>query len=174
MSTVFESKRLKMRAWRRQDLETFHQLWSDPQVVWWRGTWLSWAQSRELFRGLLERCEGLPEGLGWWVMEERDTGEIVGNVMLQPYGSDETELGMTVMHRKWGKGFASETVHAVLAYGFDVLGLEAIIAVIQVENEAAVHIVEKCGFELDGYVIHRSFPHHRYVRVRDPSPEAAP
>jgi len=174
MTTVFVSKRLKMRPWRRQDLQSFHQIWSDPQVIWWRGSQLSWAQSRDLFQTLLERCERFPEGLGWWLMEEIDTGEAVGNVMLQPFGDGETELGMAIRTNRWGRGFATETVHAVCSYGFDQVGLDTIIAVIQPNNESASHIVEKCGFELKGYVINRGFPHNRYVKAADLSPAPVP
>jgi len=48
----------------------------------------------------------------------------------------------------WGIGLASEAGAAFVKFGWDELQLSRIVATVQVENGASVHILEKLGFEL--------------------------
>ena len=46
----------------------------------------------------------------------------------------------------WGLGYGSEAAQASLRYGFEVAGLERIIAVAFPDNLASRRIIEKLGF----------------------------
>jgi RimJ/RimL family protein N-acetyltransferase len=45
----------------------------------------------------------------------------------------------------WGRGFATEGARALLAYGFDEVGLNRIVAVAHVENKASQNVMKKIG-----------------------------
>ena len=166
MNSAFMSERLEMRLWGRKDLPIFHRLWGDPRVIWWRGTALSWADSRAIFDKLLDKIAGMPSGLGWWVVRERESGEPVGSVMLQPFGVGEVEIGVQILFDKWGKGYGTECVGAALDYIFDSSEIERVLAVVHVENEPSKKMVTRCGMVEEGFVMHAKLPHIRYIISR--------
>ena len=155
-----------MVPWTRRDLGGFHMLWGDSEVIWWRGYPLSWAQSRELLNTLLERCEGMDGGLGWWRIEERDGGQTVGNVLLQPYDDSEVELGLHIVRSHWKKGIGSEAAMGAVRYGFTTLGVERIMAIVHGANAPSKRILQKMAFRNDGFVMHQGMPHERFVKER--------
>jgi len=60
-------------------------------------------------------------------------------------GTAEAELGYLVAEEKRGKGYAKEAVKAVLAYAFQELGILRVVAVIDKNNIASLHVAESCG-----------------------------
>ena len=61
-----------------------------------------------------------------------------------------SELGYWLARRAWGHGFATEAGAAILAYGFDVLGLRLIRSAVSTENRASLHVQRKLGFAVIG------------------------
>jgi RimJ/RimL family protein N-acetyltransferase len=57
----------------------------------------------------------------------------------------EIEVGYRLARRFWGMGFATEAARESLRYGFEELGLDRIVAVVQPENIASCRVVEKIG-----------------------------
>lgn len=47
----------------------------------------------------------------------------------------------------WGNGYASEASKALLDYGFNVMNLEEIVAIVQPENIASKRVIEKMGMK---------------------------
>ncbi|CAN5226543.1 GNAT family N-acetyltransferase [soil metagenome] len=60
------------------------------------------------------------------------------------------EFGYWLAYDAWGKGFATEAAGAVLAYGFDVLGLGLIRSGILAGNTASMRVQVKLGFRRIG------------------------
>lgn len=57
------------------------------------------------------------------------------------------ELGYWLAREHWSKGIMSESVSAVMKYGFRVLELQKIQAWVLRENVASIHVLKKCGFQ---------------------------
>lgn len=81
-------------------------------------------------------------------VEDRASGALLGDVVL--FWRDETsragEIGYIFDPRFAGRGYATEAVHALLAVGFDGLGLHRISARIDERNTASVRVAERLGF----------------------------
>jgi RimJ/RimL family protein N-acetyltransferase len=60
------------------------------------------------------------------------------------------EFGYWLAYDAWGKGFATEAGHAVLAYGFGTLGLTLIRSGVLRGNAASLRVQAKLGFRLIG------------------------
>jgi RimJ/RimL family protein N-acetyltransferase len=57
-------------------------------------------------------------------------GEVIGSAGLQPLdGTDEIEVGYSMIKEYWGKGIGTEAARAWLAHGFNHAGLDRIVAV---------------------------------------------
>ena len=80
-------------------------------------------------------------------MIEKASGQFIGNIelMMEP-GDKEAELGIAITAEKQDRGFGTEAVPALLAFGFGRLGLKRICLRVYPENNRAIRVYEKCGF----------------------------
>lgn len=65
------------------------------------------------------------------------------------------ELGYWLGVPYWGKGYATEALHAVIDYAFTDLEHEALQAGARVTNPASRRVLEKCGFQWTGVGLYR-------------------
>ncbi|WP_393959388.1 GNAT family N-acetyltransferase [Priestia megaterium] len=87
-----------------------------------------------------------------WGIERLDTGELIGTVGFNQWNQKHkrAEIGYELHPQHWGHGYASEAASAVMAYGFQILQLIRIGAVVFLENKASQHVLEKLGFQKEG------------------------
>jgi ribosomal-protein-alanine N-acetyltransferase len=79
-------------------------------------------------------------------------GRLIGNCgirMRSSYAMD-ADIGYELDSRYWGKGYATEAAHALLAFGFGELSLHRIWAHCVAENIASAHVLEKIGMHCEG------------------------
>jgi [ribosomal protein S5]-alanine N-acetyltransferase len=62
------------------------------------------------------------------------------------------EIGYWLGQPYWGRGIMTAAVRAVCRHAFEDLGLAKITAEIFSFNDASARVVEKCGFEFEGYL----------------------
>ena len=149
---VLETERLRLRAHRADDFAAVAAMWSDPIVNrYTTGTPLS---PEEAWGKALRNAGLWPVlGYGYWVIEEKATGEFVGETGfadfkrdIQPPLTGMPEMGWILLSRVHGRGYATEAVRAALAWGDEHLGAQRMCCIIQLENAASVRLAEKCGF----------------------------
>ena len=69
----------------------------------------------------------------------------------------EGELGYEIDPGYWGRGFATEAVRALLAFGFNEQKLHRIWAWCLSENSASVRVLEKTGLQFEGRLRENKF-----------------
>lgn len=80
-------------------------------------------------------------------------GDVVGALGLRIVAAHHrAEAGYWVAREAWGKGIASEALRAVIAHGFDVMGLYRIEAHHYPENPASGRVMEKAGMTREGHI----------------------
>jgi ribosomal-protein-alanine N-acetyltransferase len=83
----------------------------------------------------------------WGILPEGNT-EIIGWAGLQFLPElDQTEVGFLLDRPFWGKGYATEAAQASLDFGFGILNLKHIIALVHPHNHASIRVIDKCGLE---------------------------
>jgi len=65
------------------------------------------------------------------------------------------ELGYWLGVDHWGKGFATEALHALIDYAFGAYEFSALQAGARVTNPASRRVLEKCGFQWTGVGLYR-------------------
>jgi len=60
--------------------------------------------------------------------------------------TEEIEVGFRLLHRFWGKGYATESAQALIDYRFTKCGLSVIVGITNQTNLRAQHVLEKCGY----------------------------
>lgn len=86
-------------------------------------------------------------GYGMYLAASRTTGEPVGLCGLVKRDSlPDPDLGFALLQRHWGCGYAVEAGAAVLAYAWDELGLERLLAITTPGNARSGRVLTKLGF----------------------------
>jgi len=138
--------RLRLRPLAPEDADALHALWTDPKVRRW--LWDDDVIPRETVDTVI--ADGVASfaahGYGHWTIADAATGEFVGFCGLRRVGdTGEVELLYALAPTFWGKGYATEAAQAVLAHGFDRVGLGRIVAQTDVPNAASVRVLERLG-----------------------------
>ena len=153
------TERLALRPPTLEDLPAWHAIYVDAEEVWY-GTPRS---SLEENRVKLERQIAHHEQHGFGMCTVELTGETIGAAGLQHLeGGPEIEVGYRFLKEHWGRGYATESARASVAYGFDEVGLERIVAVALETNVASRRVLEKCGLEEIGVTHVYGLEHVKY------------
>jgi RimJ/RimL family protein N-acetyltransferase len=167
MTTIVETDRLLLREFVPDDLEAFCRLVSDPDVTRFTG---DGGKSRdEVKQGLEERvfADYRKYGYGRWATVLKATGRVIGFAGLKYLDEvDAVDLGYRFFKEYWGRGLATEASAAVLRHGFESLGLERVIGITDVENQASIRVLEKLGFAYQDTRTHRGHQVAWYVLHR--------
>ena len=143
--------RLALRAYDPDDHEQMHEvLYGDAEAMRLIGGTVHPDETARRVRGYAEMH--VRRGYAFWAVEERETGLLIGEAGLQPFGGEgpAVELGYGFGPAFWGRGFATEAGRAIVAEAFTGLGLDEIVAVTRDENAASQHVLAKLGFVAAG------------------------
>jgi RimJ/RimL family protein N-acetyltransferase len=170
--------RLRLRLWRDDDVEAFHRIWGDPDVVFW-GPARDLEASRAMLARVRARCEGLPSPVGWHAIVEATTGEAVGNVLLQPapFAPGELEVGWHLRRDRWGRGYATEAARMLMARALESPAPARLVCAILPSNDRSRRVAERLGFAREARdVLHGGLLHDvwaidraRFAAVRSSS-----
>ena len=149
---ILETKRLLLREYAEEDAESFYRLNSDPDVMRYTGdeALVSVGHARTVLRDY-PIADYREHGYGRWACVLHESGEVIGFAGLKYLPErGEVDLGYRFLRHHWGRGLATEACRAVIAYGFDVLRLAEIAALVQTGNVASRRVLEKCGLTFGG------------------------
>jgi len=147
---TLETERLRLRSFRKSDIDDYAALNADPEVMPYLGgeTWDRGRSWRHLAFLLGHWQLG---GSGMWAVEQKETGAFLGMVgFADPEGWPGFELAWTLVRRWWGHGYATEAARAALAYAFTALNKSRVISLIHPENLASIRVAERLGESLQG------------------------
>jgi RimJ/RimL family protein N-acetyltransferase len=127
-------------------------MWADPKVVQYvSGKPFSEEESWTRFLRYVGHWAVL--GFGYWVAEEKATEAFVGEIGfadykrdLQPSLKGIPEIGWVLASHAHGKGYATEAVRAVIAWGDTHFGPLRTACIIHPENLASIRVAIKCGY----------------------------
>jgi RimJ/RimL family protein N-acetyltransferase len=80
-------------------------------------------------------------------MIEKKSGDFIGNIEFMDVHDATGELGIAITAEKQDRGYGTEAVTAMTAYGRHQLGLNRIYLRTRPFNARAIRVYEKCGFK---------------------------
>lgn len=80
-----------------------------------------------------------------WAITRVGTDRMIGAVGLTP-DRETAELGYWLARASWGEGIVTEAARAIVAHGFDTLGLPYILSGYFADNPASGAVLRKLGF----------------------------
>ena len=92
------------------------------------------------------------ERFGVWVMIERETATVVGDIGFLGRVDDEgvVEVGYSVIPARRRRGYATEAARAVVDWALDQPGVEVVVAGCDPGNVASIRTLERIGFARAG------------------------
>ena len=145
---MIETDRLILRAWRDSDVEPFHTMCNDPEVMRYLGP----PMSREVAEESAARQNGLiaSHGYCFWAVERKADGALLGFCGLKPGApgtpiADDVEIGWRFGHPYWGQGYAREAAQASLDWGWSNLDVAEIAAITTPDNVRSWGLMERLG-----------------------------
>jgi [ribosomal protein S5]-alanine N-acetyltransferase len=63
---------------------------------------------------------------------------------------------------RWGYGYATEAMQAMLQFGFQSLGLHRISDFCDPENQASIRVMEKVGMRREGHLVQNHYTKGRW------------
>lgn len=92
-----------------------------------------------------------------WVVELKDNNEIIGNISVIELSKkhNNCELGYVFGSKFWGKGYATESLKAVLYYLINECNFHLVEAKHHASNPASGRVMEKAGMKKDGVLRQR-------------------
>jgi RimJ/RimL family protein N-acetyltransferase len=80
--------------------------------------------------------------------------------------SHRAEIGYLLAKPYWNQGIMTAVVQRACQYAFEEFGLLKIIAQVNATNSASARVLEKCGFEQEGYLKKHFLKDGQYLDVR--------
>lgn len=148
-----ETDRLILRRFIIEDAEMMYQNWaSDPEVT----RFLTWPThpnvnvTKTLLEDWIKRYED--NATYNWVMELKDTHEVIGNISVVKLREDisAADMGYCMGRAWWGKGLMPEALRAVIDYLFAEVGVNRIAACHDVNNPKSGRVMDKAGMKVEG------------------------
>jgi len=151
-SQEIETERLRLRRWESRDREPFARMNGDPRVMEFFPALLTRAESDQI----VDRIEAHfhRHGFGLYALELRQRQEFIGFVGLsvpafQAPFTPCVEIGWRLAAEQGGRGLATEAARAVVAHGFESLGLDSLVSFTPPANVRSRRVMEKLAMTHD-------------------------
>jgi ribosomal-protein-alanine N-acetyltransferase len=101
---------------------------------------------------IIKSNQAANESINWMIAQHTDN-EAIGNICLWRLEKHNyrAEIGYMLAAGHQGKGLMQEAIAAVIAYGFNDMGLHSIEANVDPRNQASIKLLERNGFVREAY-----------------------
>ncbi|NQW12438.1 MAG: GNAT family N-acetyltransferase [Alphaproteobacteria bacterium] len=155
-----ETERMILRGFRDDDHAAYTAMRADPEVVRYLiggEALIPFAEEIAASR-IAAFNEGWRRGYGVWAVEDRVTGQLIGQAGLARLErSEHVEVLYAFAKPWWGRGRAREAARAALRFGFETAGLDRIVGFVVPENAASARVLEVAGLRSIGTIEYNGF-----------------
>ncbi|MCX4767759.1 GNAT family N-acetyltransferase [Streptomyces sp. NBC_01275] len=170
--TEIRTPRLILRRWNDDDLAPMAEINTDPQVMRWidDGSVRDLEHTAEAIEQWEEEWD--EEGFGLFAVELLASGELAGFTGLYvpdflPEAQPDVAIGWRLGSQFWGQGYASEAAHATLEFALQDRGLDRVISISRVGDDASENIARKLGMALERETTHPVYGFPLYIHAID-------
>ena len=152
MFPTLETERLRFREITKADADGIFACFSDERVTRFYGQeTLDTIGQAEAFVDFFANSYKEKRGIRWGI-EVKERPGIIGTIGFNAWSPKHkrAEIGYEIHPEHWRKGYITEAVSRVVAYGFSEFGLTRIGAVVFIDNEASNKLLTKAGFQKEG------------------------
>jgi len=150
---VIETTRTLLRPIAPEDAELVFSYRSDSEA----NKYQSWIPNSldQVIKFISKNPDKINQPESWFqlVIIEKITAKIIGDIGIHFIGHDnfQSEIGITLSKKSQNKGFAIETMTAIIDYLFNELKKHRIVTSIDPKNINSIKLVERLGFRKEGH-----------------------
>jgi RimJ/RimL family protein N-acetyltransferase len=161
------TQRLRLEPIGLEHVSEILSIYQDAAVArWWGHAWTSEEATAYVTTAAAAWAR---DGVHKWIGYDRVTNTVVGRGGLsraQVDGADRFEVGWVLRGDFWGNGYATEIGRAALAFGFDDLGADEIIAFTEPDNSRSRNVMQRLGMTNPRLIEHDGQPFVCYTTRR--------
>jgi [ribosomal protein S5]-alanine N-acetyltransferase len=162
---ILESERLVFRALNNDDAPEIQELRGDPKNMKYipRPLVTNTKEALEHIKMIQDKIDS-NEGINWAVTE-KESGKFIGlmgHYRIKPEHF-RCELGYMLLPQYHNKGYMTEAIKVVLEYGFNVMQMHSIEAVIDPRNLASEKVLLKNGFVKEAHILENEFYNGTFI-----------
>ncbi|MBO5082233.1 MAG: GNAT family N-acetyltransferase [Lachnospiraceae bacterium] len=145
---IGETERLVIREMTPVDTDALYQLYADKSVVeFMEDLPTNKDEEKEYIADYIDKVYSF-FGFGMWLVQLKETGEIIGRVGFQNYEEEDlVELGFMIVPKHQHKGYAYEACEAAIAYMREEFPEYQRMARCKAENTRAIGLCRRLGIE---------------------------
>lgn len=151
---ILETERLTIRHFTTDDAEFMLRLLNEPsfiQNIADRGVRTVEQAATYLREGPMKSYQ--VHGHGLYLVALKGSLQPIGMCgLIKREWLKDVDIGYAFLPEFWSKGYALESVSAVLEFGRRSLGLTTIVAIVNPDNEASKKVLTKLGLSFSGFV----------------------
>ncbi len=152
--------RLQIRNLKLSDLPEFYYYRSNPEVTKYQGFDVFSIEQAKNF--IAEQKDKEFGKAGEWVqygIENKEAGKIVGDCAIKLDQNDTrlAEVGITISPAEQNKGYAKESLTAILNFLFNLDDFHRVTEIVDAENIASIQLLKSMGFKQEGHFIENIF-----------------
>lgn len=147
---IFKTYRLIIRRIEESDKASILNFHNDPETMAFISSGKADWSPEELNRKLQMNESLYPVGFGIYAVEQKETGEIIGEASVFNSLNDlrQPEIGYIIARNYWNMKYGTEIVNGLISYCTHTLCAQRIIAQMYAENKYSARLCEKAGMQL--------------------------
>ena len=150
-----ETERLILREFVADDWAALLAYQSDPRYLrYYDWTGRTERAVRGFVQMFLDQQAAQPRHKFQLAITVRGDDRAIGNcgIRLAMPGARVADIGYELAPEQWGHGYATEAARAILAFGFDTLGIHRAWASCVADNTASAHVLTKLGMRREAHL----------------------
>jgi len=159
---MLSSPEVKLRPLERDDLYFVHQMDNNANVMryWFEEPYEAFVELSDLYdKHIHDQSERR------FIIEHQTARVGLVELVEIDHIHRRAEFQIIIDPTHQGKGYAGVATKLVMDYAFSVLNLYKLYLIVDKENQKAIHIYSKLGFEVEGELIHEFFVNGEYRNV---------
>ena len=157
MLPIIETERLILRALSMDDAEDIYEYAKTPYV----GPAAGWSPHKSLEETKIfiqiVKSNAQRTGLGVFAVVLKETNKVIGTIEIYDRVMNfKAQLGYSINHQYWGKGYAVEASKAVLSWSFISLNLQRVEVGLFPDNYQSERVCQKLGMVYEG-IKHKAY-----------------
>jgi RimJ/RimL family protein N-acetyltransferase len=146
VTTILETRRLRLREFRPDDLDDLAEMVGDKEQM----RFYPRPRTRDEARAWIDRNRTFYDehGFGFWLVESRGGAAFLGYSGIRPFvhdGVSTTEIGWHTRKALWNRGIATEAAAGARDLAFSRFGRQQLVALVHPDHIASRRVAEKIG-----------------------------
>ena len=140
---IFETERLTIRKLKNSDINEFHDMQSNANVMRYIKKHMNRFESEMELKRFIAYYDNQDIFFHIWAVEEKTYNDFIGICGVYKNDKSEFEIAYRLRELYWGKGFGSEIAKNLIRYCFKEIRLDELFAYVGIKNKGSIKILEK-------------------------------